>query len=232
MTRYTGEFLAALRQRYEETDQPMRPLALEFGIGISTLSAIVERERWVKRSQRKRGRPEATLVSEAQALMASLPGRGENFAMPVDPMTTPSPTLPLAGGGSPALGGGLPFQPALPNSNLTAAERLEALLVKEIEAEEGAREALGKEPRLRAEADACTRRLAIMTQTLQTLQKIRETQPLQTLCPNCASNNSPEDINERREQLARRINAFFESRRDEESQEEAEATAAPEDRAQ
>lgn len=50
MARYTPEFLAALRHRYEKTDQPMRALALEFKIGISTLSSIVEREGWAKRS--------------------------------------------------------------------------------------------------------------------------------------------------------------------------------------
>lgn len=99
MTRYTPEFLAALKQRYEETDQPMRPLALEFGIGISTLSAIVEREGWVKRSQRRRGRPEASLLSEAQALMTSLPGRSGATAhaelafLPEAP-PTPDPSPP------------------------------------------------------------------------------------------------------------------------------------------
>lgn len=206
MARYTPEFLAALRQRYEETDQPMRPLALEFGIGISTLSAIVEREGWVKRSQRRRGHVEAPLLSQAQALMASLPPRSgapqsglARSALVSE--VTPSPTL----GGTPA---------AAPSANLTAAERLEALLLKEIEAEEAAREALGKEPRLRAEADACTRRLATMTQTLQTLQKIREANPTTNLCPRCAENGPPMDIDELRLKLAERIEAFMQSRED------------------
>lgn len=57
------------------------------------------------------------------------------------------------------------------------------------------------------------------TQTLQTLQKIREAQPLQTLCPKCASDDPPEDIDVRRERLARRIEAFMESRTDEEFEE-------------
>lgn len=203
MTRYTGEFLAALRQRYEETDQPMRPLALEFGIGISTLSAIVEREGWVKRSQRRRGRPEATLVSEAQALMASLPGRGLGNETAVA-MVERSMTLPLAGGGSNAVAGA--------NANLTAAERLEALLLQEIAAEEGAREALGEAPRLRAEADGCTRRLAIMTQTLQTLQKLREAEAKPQRCPRCEEADSPEALDRFREALARRIEGFIVAR--------------------
>lgn len=222
MTRYTPEFLASLKRRYEETDQPMRPLALEFGIGISTLSAIVEREGWVKRSQRKRGQIEAPLLSEAQALLASLPGRGaEPAGIPiVEPSVTPFPTLPLAGGGSPLLA------PPVSHQNLTAAQRLEILLEMEIAAEETARAELGDLPRLRSEADACTRRLATLTQVLQTLHKIREATPTTNLCPRCA-NEAPEmDIDELRLRLARRIEAFMESRTDEEFEQwEAETQA-------
>ena len=215
MTRYSTEFLAALRQRYEETNQPMRPLALEFGIGISTLSALVERHGWVKRSHRKRGRPEASLISEAQALMASLPARAgatmTNELPALERSPTPSPSVALAGGGRPLTVG------AALGENLTAAERIEALLLNEIAAEEAAREALGNEPRLRTEADACARRLAMMTQTLQTLQKIRAVQPMANTRCQCAEyDDLPEDMDAFREQLARRIEAFMESRDDEE----------------
>lgn len=212
MVRYAEDFLAALRQRYEQTDQPMRSLAREFSIGISTLSALVERHGWVKRSQRKRGRPEASLVSEAQALMQSLPARGSlvttNELLALERDLTPSPSLPLAGGGSSVSAS------AAPNENLTAAERIEALLLKEIAAEEVARDALGNEPRLRTEADACARRLAVMTQTLQTLQR-RSRWPMRSVIA-ASTTTSPEDIDEFRERLARRIEAFMESRDDEE----------------
>jgi len=213
MVRYAEDFLAALRQRYEQTDQPMRSLAREFSIGISTLSAIVERHGWVKRSQRKRGRPEASLVSEAQALMESLPTRAgaatanEAALLALERNLTPSPSLPLAGGGSPVTAG------AEPRENLTAAERIQTLLLKEIAAEEVAREALGNEPRLRTEADACARRLALMTQTLQTLQKIRETQPMANArCQCCEYDDIPADMDAFRGELARRIDAFVKSR--------------------
>jgi predicted benzoate:H+ symporter BenE len=39
MARYTEDFLAAARQGYENTDQPMRELARELGIGITTRQA-------------------------------------------------------------------------------------------------------------------------------------------------------------------------------------------------
>lgn len=204
MVRYAEDFLAALRQRYEQTDQPMRSLAREFSIGISTLSAIVERHGWVKRSQRKRGRPEASLVSEAQALMESLPARGgvsadSGLAFSLEAPPTPDPSPPRAA--------------RVEGGEQTAAERLEALLLKEIAAEEVAREALGNEPRLRTEADACARRLAVMTQTLQTLQKIRETQPIGNARCQCSEyDDIPEDMDAFRDELARRINAFVKSR--------------------
>jgi hypothetical protein len=204
MTRYAREFLDALRQRYEETDQPMRPLALEFGIGISTLSAIVEREGWVKRSQRKRGRPEASLLSEAQALMASLPGHSDtttHTGLAFTPEQPPTSDL------SP------PRAVRVEGGEKTAAERLETLLLQEIAAEEAARADLGELPRLRSEADACARRLAVMTQTLQTLQKLREAQPAPIQNQPYDDGDWPEDADAFRDELARRIRAFVASRR-------------------
>jgi len=206
MVRYAEDFLAALRQRYEQTDQPMRSLAREFSIGISTLSSLVERHGWVKRSQRKRGRPEATLVSEAQALMDSLQTRGGVIAdggLAFSLEAPPDPSPPRAA--------------RVEGGEQTAAERIEALLLKEIAAEEVAREALGNEPRLRTEADACARRLAVMTQTLQTLQKIREAQPRANARCQCSEyDDLPDDLDALRDELARRIEAFMETHTDEE----------------
>ncbi|AXK83559.1 hypothetical protein DW352_25355 [Pseudolabrys taiwanensis] len=208
MVRYAEDFLAALRQRYEQTDQPMRSLAREFSIGISTLSSLVERHGWVKRSQRRHGRPEASLVSEAQALMESLQTRtgvvaDNGLAFPLEAPPTPDPSPPRAA--------------RVEGGEQTAAERIEALLLKEIAAEEVAREALGNEPRLRTEADACARRLAVMTQTLQTLQKIREAQPMANARCQCSEyDDLPDDLDALRDELARRIEAFMETHTDEE----------------
>jgi hypothetical protein len=177
MAHYAPEFLAALRQRYEETDQPMRALALDFGIGISTLSALVEKQGWRKRSLRQRGSPDAPRIAEAAALMAALP--------------------PRAGGG---VG---PHAPPAPAAGSTA-ERLEALLVQEIAAEETARAELGTLPRLRAEADGCARRLAILTQTLKTLRD---------LAPAAAPHDAPPvDLDAMRAELTRRIEGLVLSR--------------------
>ncbi len=74
MVQYTADFLAAARHGYENTDQPMRELARELGIGITTLSTLAEKNGWAKRSQRQRGLPPAMqLLAEAQALALPIP---------------------------------------------------------------------------------------------------------------------------------------------------------------
>ncbi len=192
MARYTDEFLAAAKHGYEDTDQPMRALARDLGIGISTLSTLAEKNGWKKRSARLREKPSTFgLTAEAEALMASLPPQAS------------------------ARRDDVAFAPAVEESPGTssAAARLEALVLKEIAAEEAARADLGDLPRLRAEADSCVRRLAILSQTLQTVQRVRESE-------NGGARgyqaSSPEDLDARREALARRIEAFMESRTDEE----------------
>jgi len=196
MARYTPEFLASLRQRYEGSDRPMRQLARDFGIGISTLSALVEKEGWHKRSQRRRGAPEAPYIAEASALMAALPPRGSSGA-DAEPLPAAEAPASLPGAAPPAGG------------QRSAAERLEALLTQEIAAEEAARAELGELPHLRAEADGCTRRLAILTQTLKTLRAIPPPAP-------AAEDDQPMDIDELREDLARRLHALIDGRIDSE----------------
>src|SRR5690606_11853292 len=96
------EFLAALRHGYEETDKPMRTLAREAGIGISTLSSLVEKHGWQKRSRRQRGSPAAAQLAEAAGLLARLPPRGRTPTLVTTPthVTPPTLALPPAGGGS------------------------------------------------------------------------------------------------------------------------------------
>lgn len=214
MARYSPELLAALRQRYEETDQPMTALAAEFGIGITTLQSLVRKNGWTARSQRMRDCPPAQrLLEEAQALVASLPER-EMFA----PQATPTPTLPLAGGGSEAVAGATALPQPLdaahsPASvaaapNLSPVERLEALVVKELEAEEAMRAELNTRPRARHEAERCARTLSVLTQTLKTLQGMRAG----GAGGYAFDDDMPADMDAFREDLARRIRAFVESR--------------------
>lgn len=220
MARYTPEFLATLRRRYEQTDQPMRALAAEFEIGISTLSSLVEKQGWAKRSLRQRDCPPTLreVLTQAEALAAeALPARsgGEGASPdasrvkgsnPSSPEQTLTPTLPLSGEGDTAAlaAGGEPAR--------SPAERLEALVVKEIAAEEAMRAELETRPRARGESERCARTLSVLTQTLHVLQRLRGGRPSEGE-PN-DYDDMPRDLDEFRRALARRIEAFVASRTD------------------
>ena len=113
MAQYSPDLLAALRQRYEQTDQPMYALAEEFGIGITTLQTLARKNGWSPRSQRLRGCPPAmTLALPPPARGRACPrldrgappeAESEGGRAGVDAESgfevTPTPTLPLLGGG-------------------------------------------------------------------------------------------------------------------------------------
>jgi hypothetical protein len=205
MARYSPELLAALRYRYEQTDQPMNALAADFGIGVTTLQTLARKNGWTPRSQRLRDCPPTMrLLQEAEAPAASFPVGNE--ATPTHEMTpsheaTPSPTLPLSGGGSEAV------PPARPAPTLSPIERIEALVVKELEAEEAVRAALGTRPRPRYDAERCARTLWVLTQTLERLQRLH---PKSGSGKHGDDDPVPEDMDAFREELARRIRGFVE----------------------
>jgi hypothetical protein len=128
MARYSPELLAAIRYRYEDTDQPMTGLAADFDIGITTLQTLVRKNGWTPRSQRLRDCPSALrLLEDAQGLAAAPSGEDRG------PQQSPGPTLPASGSGSDAAPPAMAaFAPA--TSPLSPAERIEALVVKELEA--------------------------------------------------------------------------------------------------
>jgi hypothetical protein len=113
---------------------------------------------------------------------------------------TPSPTLLLSGG----------------ESLDAAADRIERLVLQEIETEEMRRAKLGALARPTAEAARTARTLAILAQTLHALRRLRpgaEAAPLQP--PDDTNDDDPpRDIDEFRRELARRIDAFVASRPD------------------
>jgi hypothetical protein len=91
---------------------------------------------------------------------------------------------------------------------LSPVERLEALVVKELEAEEAARAELATRPRARHEAERCARTLSVLTQTLKTLQGMHTNGGT----GGYAYDDMPQDMDAFRNNLARRIEAFMESR--------------------
>jgi hypothetical protein len=203
MARYSPELLAVLRRRYEETDQPMNALAAEFGIGITTLQTLVRKNGWTQRSQRMRHCPPTLReLEEAEAPLALLPDIETSQA-------TPTPTLPLSGGGgdtSPAESAAETQSQAsaAAAAHLSPAERLQALVEKEIAAEEATRAALGIRPRSRNEAERCARTIVKLTHAMQTIQKLRGDGGTMAV-----DDDPPCDIDAFREQLAHRIRAFI-----------------------
>ncbi len=91
----------------------------------------------------------------------------------------------------------------------SAIDRIERLVEQELAAEEAGRAQFGLLPRAPGDAERCARTLAILTKTLQALAHLRGGATVQ------GSNNDhdiPADIDEFRRDLARRIEAFLESR--------------------
>lgn len=204
MAQYTPEFLAAAKHGYEDTDRPMTALAAELGIGITTLQSLVRKHGWTPRSKRMLDSPPALrLLEQAQALAASPERAG------IIQQETPTPILPLTAGGSASSPGESSAAPSVPT--LTPVERLEALVTKEIEAEEAARAELALRPRSRHDAERCARTLSVLTQTLQTLQRMRTGEGGKS--NSVPYDDMPEDMDAFRRELARRIRIFVEGRR-------------------
>ena len=99
--------------------------------------------------------------------------------------------------------------PPLPSSDASAIDRIERLVAQELAAEEASRAQLGLLPRSSGDAERCARTLAILTRTLQALARLRGGA---TEHGSRHDNDIPADIDEFRHALARRIEAFLESR--------------------
>jgi hypothetical protein len=204
MVRYAPELVAAVRHRYEETDQPMPAIAAECGMSLRALHRMVEREGWSMRSERppRNLPPAARLFEEARTLANQKAG-----ATAAEDDARQAPTAAAAQDANQEA------NQEADNDSRSAVDRLEALVMKEIAAEEAARSVLRGAPRSRSEARDVTRNLSTLTQTLQTLRRMRAGEKTDGTCANCPYYDPvPEDIDEFRLELARRISAFIESR--------------------
>jgi len=182
MASYAPEFLAAVRHRYEDTDQPMRLIAAEFAIGITTLQKLVQTEGWAKRSERtRRCPPAAALVEDVIALTAAAPR-----AATKDNART----------------AGAALSAAAPNADAPLA-RVEAYLLDRIAAEQAAPT---------ADAERSARTISILLRALKSLRELRgEAVPAEPIADD-DDDDMPRDIDEFRRELARRINAFVDRR--------------------
>jgi hypothetical protein len=184
MTRYTPEFIAALRHRYEDTDQPLRLIVAEFKISETALYKLIQKEGWTLRSRRMRDvRPASRLIEDVVAL-ADRPGAAgaaEAHTAAAAPPALDKTTDPSA----------------------AALARVEAYLLKRLAAEEAARDEAG-------DGERSARTVSILIRALQSLRELRgEATPAETIDDD---DDMPRDIDEFRRDLARRIDAFVASR--------------------
>jgi hypothetical protein len=223
MAQYTEDFLAAARSGYENTDQPMRELARELGIGITTLSTLAEKHGWAKRSLRKRGlSPAMQLLAEAQALAGKTSAHSRASGNPESaelgprlrgdersesgPHPSRLATLAPQDDGAnlaPVEGGGGTTPDAPEPTDLLI--KLEQILAQLITAQQLA-------PANGIHSPQGARNLTLL---IQAMRALRGMHPAPTHTEMTADDDDmPADIDEFRLDLARRIDAFVASRTD------------------
>ena len=201
---YTPELLADGRYRYEQTDESLISIASDFGVNRNTFRALAVREGWVRFKPPPRDlSPAAKLLAQADDLRNV--GLGAQNDVPSAPAATPvEGKAELQPSNSADVASGAP---ALPPLGETIA-RLHRAILEELAAVEAMRARLKREPQSPIDAERTARTLSSLTETLQKLQR------LQCALPENELNNDDMsiDIDEFRNELARRINAFVDSR--------------------
>ena len=188
MAKYPPELVAAVRHDYLYADKTLEQIAARYRINARDINRMREQEGWPSRYARIRRVPRLTQETQAleEAVASARPELGGD-----DPAGT-AQDAPL---------------PALLAPSVI--ERIERLIEQELAAEERARSELGAKPRRRADAERCARTLATLTQTLQALARLRG-----GAASNAGSDDDdmPADIDDFRNELARRIRGFVQSR--------------------
>ena len=206
----TPELVASIGHAYQhEPKKSVRQIATDHGVSLRTVNTLIEREGWPLRRDRQRDHerdlPEPMrLLREATGLIAA---RAGTTAVAADQHEMPQALPAIADAPTISVGPSSLDQTA-------AVERLARLVQRELAAEEAMRAQFGALARPPAEAERCARTLATLTQTLHALQRLRC-----GLLPDTgadADDDFPRDLDEFRLELARRIEAFMESRADDE----------------
>lgn len=210
MARYTAKLIAAIKHAYEETDRPVDLIATDFDVSSRNIQRLVVTEQWNSRRVRKhkpRDVPVALeLLAQAQALAAASPAPAA-IHQPETADLGPSPSRLGAARLAPQDDGdGSDVAVVDHSAPPSAADLLQARVRQEIEAlgdGGGARHGF----RI-ADAERRARTLATLTQTLYSLQRLRDG----TASAAEDHYDLPVDADAFRDELARRIDAFIKSR--------------------
>jgi transposase-like protein len=184
--RYSREFLADARRRYEETDEPLKSIAAGMGMLPYSLYRRAVREGWTLRKDRPpRDLPPARKIQiEADAAIAAEVGTREC-----------APT----GGSSPLA---------------VLVDRLAQVIETELRTVEIMRATLGAEPQPVAEAERTAHTLATLSGALSRLRRLRKVDALPDAPAGQGADETdlPDDLDQFRDALARRIELFVRSR--------------------
>jgi hypothetical protein len=219
----TPEAWAEIRYAYEHTRRPVEDICAAHGISSGTLRNRMHRWGW---TQRQRPIPDEGPPALAMPAAAVGPTRVETSspegATPSFPSLTPSLTLPLLGGGNERAAtdgnqtestarvadhpqGDVPTDPEATAALI--AERLQGALARVLPAIEATLARLTASPQHPRETEQAARTLGVLMRTLRELNTLASQHAL----PGAAEDHDdgpPEDIDEFRRELARRINAF------------------------
>jgi hypothetical protein len=204
------ETWAQIRYEYEYTDKPVDEICLDHGVSATTLRDRVRRWRWTPRHEPvpAEGPPPMLPVQRAAPL-----------APVVTPIDTSAPAEPAAGlpapFGSTAPGGpaALPALPSGPNEEAppdpaVIVPRLQGAVARVLPAIEATVAKLASEPMPLREMERAVRTLTSLTRTLRELNELLgQQQPVAA-----RHDDYPQDIDAFRNEFARRLNAFVESR--------------------
>lgn len=193
---YTPELLAHGRHRYEHTEDSIPDIAVEFGIHKTTLLRLARREGWVRYAAPPRDVSDATRLA---AEAAALEAAAAEATAPPEP--TPAD--------------------AEPPSEI---DRLLRAVRTELDVYEAMRARLKHQPQSPLDAERTARTLSNLTDTLYRLQRLRAGIP--EALHDHDDDDMPADLDAFRDELARRIEAFMESRTDEEFAAELERAGA------
>ena len=189
--KFSPELEARGRYLFEETNASMADIAFELGIHKGTVPIVAKRRNW------KRYVPPPHDVSPATRILVEADG-----------LERRREAVQSGSDGEPAL----PAQPdgASSESESDLVARLRRAVLNELTVIESLRNRLKNEPQSRVAAERTARTLSTLTDTLQKLQRLQCAVPT-----NGPDYDMPVDIDEFRNELARRIEAFVASRIDE-----------------
>lgn len=194
---FTDELLADIRRRFEQTPEILSTMAFDLGVARTTLAEMAKQKGWVRYRPQPRGIiPAAQLAARAAALPKAVsradpaPAPSGTTALVVPPSQLPEAVHDLP-----------PDDPAL-------VEWLRRELLAQIGIVKSLREQERAEPITEERALLMARMLVSLTEAMLKLNRVTAAATPQ---PDGAD-DLPENIDEFRNELARRIRAFVASR--------------------